>query len=207
MENCNNLFPLFYLGNIEYYAEIIKHQTVVFEQYENLPKQTYRSRCEILGPNGKLKLLLPVAKNGSQQLIKDAQLSTTDNWQKIHWKSLGAAYRSSPYFEYYENEFFPLYHTKHKSLFKFNLELHKIILKLLQSTTSFSLSEKYYADAQRDYRSFFNSKKESVNAKLKENTYIQVFNDRMPFQPNLSILDLLFNEGPNSLAYLKSIQL
>ncbi|MBL4652306.1 MAG: WbqC family protein [Flavobacteriales bacterium] len=204
MEN-NNLFPLFYLGNIEYYAEIAKHKAIVFEQHEHFPKQTYRSRCEILGPNGKLKLVLPLAKPNSRQVVKSVQLSTTDNWQKIHWKSLESAYRSSPYFEYYEHEFYPFFHTQQHSLFSFNLELHQLILQLLQIDIDYTLSTKYKPTLGKDYRTFFNSKKESANTKLKENTYIQVFNDRMEFQPNISVVDLLFNEGPNSLTYLRDI--
>jgi len=88
---------------------------------------------------------------------------------------------------------------------EFNLKLHKAIIQLLQVNSTFTLSEKYNPIDEKDYRRFFNSKKESLNTKLKENTYIQVFTDRMPFQPNLSIVDLLFNEGPNSLEYLSRI--
>ncbi|MBL4625268.1 MAG: WbqC family protein [Flavobacteriales bacterium] len=201
----NNLFPVFYLGSIAYYAELIKHETVVFEQFENFPKQTYRNRCEIVGANGIQKLLIPVLKAGSKQLMKNVKISETEDWQKIHWKSLEASYRASPYFEYYEDEFRSYYHKKYASLLEFNLELHKAIIQLLQVNSTFTLSEKYNPIDEKDYRRFFNSKKESLNTKLKENTYIQVFTDRMPFQPNLSIVDLLFNEGPNSLEYLSRI--
>jgi hypothetical protein len=201
----NNLFPLFYLGTIEYYAELIKHKSIVFEQFENFPKQTYRSRCEIAGPNGRQKLMLPVLKIRSTQLAKNAKISNTDDWQKIHWKSLEAAYRASPYFEYYENEFHPFYHEKYVSVFEFNLALHQVIIRLLQVENSYTLSTAYTAAEDTDYRDCFSCKKESPNTKLKDNSYIQVFTDRLPFLHNLSILDLLFNEGPNAVGYLKRI--
>ena len=199
----NTLFPLFYLGPIEYYAEIVKRDAIVFEQFENFPKQTYRNRCEIAGPNGKQNLLLPVLRGRSKQLAKDVLVSNTENWQKIHWKSLEAAYRASPYFEYYENEFYPYYHTEFISLQKFTLKLHETIIRLLKQNSSCVLSERYEPSNGLDYRSFFSTKTQTNKKYPEEKTYIQVFNDRMDFLPNLSIVDLLFNEGPNSLAYLR----
>ena len=201
----NNLFPLFYLGSIEYYSKLVEHGQIIFEQFENFPKQTYRNRCVIAGPNGKQNLLLPVLKGRTKQLVKDVRVSNTENWQKIHWKSLEAAYRSSPYFEYYENEFYPYYHTEFNSLQEFNLKLHETIIHLLQKNSSYSLSVRYEPVYGVDYRSFFSTKSQINNENLEEKKYIQVFSDRMDFLPNLSILDLLFNEGPNALAYLKLV--
>ncbi|MDA9563603.1 WbqC family protein [Flavobacteriales bacterium] len=201
----SNLFPIFYLGPIEYYAEIIKHEQIILEQYEHLPKQTYRNRTEILGPNGVLKLLVPIIKTRTRLAIKDEAIADTDNWQKTHWKSLEAAYRSSPYFEFYEQDFYKLYHTPTRFLTPFNLELHEVIMRLLGVTQITKLSASYTTAEGQDYRNYFSSKKEAENQKLKDNRYIQVFSDRMQFQPNLSIVDLLFNEGPNALAYLKEI--
>lgn len=201
----SNLFPIFYLGPIEYYSEIIKHDHIVLEQYEHLPKQTYRNRSEIMGPNGILKLLIPTVKCKTRQAIKDVKIADTDNWQKTHWKSLEASYRSSPYFEFYERELFDFYQNPVSSLLEFNLKLHEVIMRLLNVNQETELSGKYEESNGKDLRNFFSSKKESQNQKLKEHKYIQVFSDRMEFQPNLSIVDLLFNEGPNSLTYLKTI--
>lgn len=198
------VFPLFYLGPVSYYATLLQHKNVVFERHENFPKQTWRNRCEICGPNGRLKLIVPVLKTGERRTMASVEISHAENWQKLHWKSLESAYRSSAYFEFYESDFAPFYQNNHASLFQFNLELHLLICRLLGLDIGYQVTEKYAEiTLEKDFRGLFDAKRKSQNHQRSKGTYIQVFSDRMPFQVNLSIVDLIFNEGPNSLQYLK----
>jgi len=129
--------------------------------------------------------------------MKDVKISYAEDWQKDHWKSLEASYRRSPYFEYYEHLFFPFYKEKKETLLEFNLELHDTILKILSLELPYSQSEKY-SDYENDFRGHsFELKTEEIKQ------YTQVFNDRQEFAPNLSILDAIFNLGPQTTMLLK----
>ena len=133
------------------------------------------------------------------------KISYDDNWRKIHWKSLEAAYRSSPYFEFYEDDFYPFYHDKkYDYLIDLNWDLEQKIIELLNIDINRSKSTQYIENKQvvTDYRNAFSPKKET---QLKFNEYIQVFGDRNGFAPNMSILDILFNEGPNAINYIKEL--
>ena len=124
---------------------------------------------------------------------------------KMHWKSLESAYRSSPYFEYYEDDFYPFYHDKkYENLTEFNIDLNKKIIDLLGIETKIEISENYIEDVtpEQDFRNAFSPKKETA---LKFTPYIQVFGERNGFTSNMSIVDILFNEGPNSVNYIKSL--
>ncbi len=169
-------------------------------------KQTYRNRCYILSPNGVQKLSIPLITVKKQKTIKDIKISYDENWQKIHWKSFEAAYRSSPYFEFYEDHFFSFYHEKKPTfLVDINEQLEQKIIKLLGLSVTVNKTIEY-ADCKtvtNDYRTSFSPKKQTL---LAFKNYIQVFGDRNEFAPNLSILDLLFNEGPNAINYLNTIE-
>lgn len=200
-----NVFSSHYLAPLEYYFHLINNTTVVIDIYENYVKQTYRNRCSILSPNGAQNLTIPLVKARQRKRIKNMRISYDDNWRKIHWKSLEAAYRSSPYFEYYEDEFYPFYHgEKYESLIDFNWDLQQKIIELLNIDLAIEKSTEYVDDQSisADYRNSFSPNKE---AKLKFTPYIQVFGDRNGFISNLSILDLLFNEGPNTVNYIKGL--
>jgi len=127
--NQNILLPLVYAGNVFYYRQLKNNASVQFEVYEHYIKQTYRSRCSIYGANGKLDLIIPVEK-GKQghRPMKEVKISYTERWQRIHWKSLESAYRTSPYFEYYEHEIFPFYEKRTEYLVDFNQELNEKLL-------------------------------------------------------------------------------
>jgi hypothetical protein len=192
----NAIFPVFYAGNIAYYRALLQSD-VCFELFEHFPKQTFRSRMHIIGPNGLQLLTIPTVKTGDKRLTKDVQISYAENWQKDHWKSLEAAYRRSPYFEFYEHHFRPFYKEKKESLVEFNLALHETILKIISLGLPYSLSESY-TSYEEDFR--------SISFDLTENEtkpYTQVFNDRHAFEPNLSILDAIFNLGPQTTMLLK----
>ena len=199
------LFSSYYLAPIAYYYYLIKHNNIAEDVYENFVKQTYRNRFYILSPNGIQSLTIPLIKVKRKKPFKDVKIAYDENWQKIHWKSIESAYRSSPYFEYYEDEFQPLFEQKFDFLIDLNTKLQTKIIDIIGIETTISKSSSYIEniDDYIDYRTSLSPKNEITN--LNFPNYMQVFNDRLPFKPNLSILDLLFNEGPNSLNYIKSI--
>lgn len=203
----NSVFSSCYLPPINYFKPWILADECVIDAGEYFVKQTYRNRCTILGADGKLDLVVPIHKRNSKQLMKDVKLSNAENWQKVHWKSIEAAYRRSPYFEYYEDSFYPFYNKKEFAfLVDFNLELMNTICPLLKIPPRISLSQQYIELSNEiiDFRTEISPKNKRLN-EMEQPSYIQVFSDKLGFQKHLSIVDLLFNEGPNSLAYLQKL--
>ena len=197
------LIELQYLGPITYYSRLAEFGEVTLEAFENFKKSSYRNRCYIAGPNGRLRLSIPLI-NGKHQrrLYKEVQIAYDEDWQKNHWNSLCAAYRRSPYFEFYEDHFYPYYHKRYDNLFQFNLELMKVVVDLLELPISIALTQEYIADVSNnaiDERSVI--RPNAVNS-ADVIVYHQVFEDRTGFVPHASIVDLLFNEGPRSKDYL-----
>ena len=200
-----------YLGPIQYYIKLLEYPSILFEHYEHYKKQTYRNRCCIYGANGKLNLIIPIQHTGKRIIIKDVNISYETDWQKLHWRSIQTAYRSSPYFEYYEDELAPFFTKKYKLLIEFNEALQLQILEILglkirySHTTSY---EEHYTDltsnreGTTDYRTAMHAELHAPNPELLP--YSQVFQDKHGFIPNLSIIDLLFNLGPDSASYLRS---
>lgn len=193
--------PAFYLPPISYFKTLVQHRdkTLLIEKFEHFPKQTYRNRASILGANGKLNLYIPVQKsNQEHRPVKDVRINYDNDWQRLHWVTLQTAYRSSAYFEYYEDEFAPFYENKESFLLDFNLKLTEKIVSLLKSGLTFEFTESYLTDydAAQDFRENIHPKKEPLH---QVKPYHQVFSDRFEFMPDLSIVDLLFNRGPQSL--------
>ena len=200
------IFSSHYLAPIEYYFQLIDSTTISIDVYEHFVNQTYRNRCRVLSPNGVQNLTVPLVKARKRKLTKNVKIAYDENWQKMHWKSLEAAYRSSPYFEFYEDDFYPFYHDKkYEYLIDLNWNLEEKIISLLSLSISMNKTTEYIDDVpeEYDYRNSFSPKKE--NELLTFNKYIQVFGERNGFAPNMSIVDLLFNEGPNAINYLKEI--
>jgi hypothetical protein len=198
----NYLLPTAYLAPLSYYALIIKSPNSIIEQYEHFKKQTIRSRCSIYSSNGSLVLSVPkVRKSSSKTLIKDIQICYTEPWQKIHWNAIQSSYNSSPFFEYYMDEIFVIYNTKEKYLIDLNLKTHQLILKFLQIDSKINLSNNY--NSQTELEDFRDKKFQSINNPV----YDQVFSIKKGFTPNLSIIDLVFNLGPESNNYLEKIEL
>jgi hypothetical protein len=192
-----------YAGNLVYYSLIANSNKIILDVYENFNKQSYRNRCVIASPNGPLKLIIPIVRS-SKNIVKDVKIDNTQNWKKIHWKSLESSYRSSPYFEFYEDEFYSLYFkNKNDFLFDFNNKINLAILKCLGIETEIIISSSYVEkDLEiEDFRNIIPSKSK-VLEKFKEIKYNQVFQEKQSFLPNLSILDLLFNEGPLAKQFL-----
>lgn len=199
------LHPL-YFGSIAQFVAVANADSVVFENEDNYQKQTYRNRTHIYGANGKLVLTIPVKHSGiknGRQLYRDVRIENDFRWQDLHWKSLESAYRTSPFFEYYEDEFVSLFKKKKEFLLDFNYECMQAVLDCLQLELSYSKTETYTKEPEGilDLRNQAIAKKEKF---YNLESYIQVFAEKHGFIPNLSILDLIFNEGTNALTYLEN---
>lgn len=191
------ILPLSYLPPIAFYQLMLKHKKVVFDIHENFHKQFYFNRCVIYGANGALKLSVPIKKNHGRTALKDVTIFYEQNWRTIHWRSMEAAYRRSPFFEYYEEDFRNIYlREATEKLMDWNLKFFVLVNKLLDVQMDVSFTESYhkkYEDAS-DYRSLnIPSMKGSIE--LQPIKYQQVFQEKYGFIPNLSIVDLLFCEG------------
>ena len=195
-----------YFPSISHYIAMIKADSVTFEMEDNFQKQTNRNRMYIYSPNGIQLLNIPVKHAVEKhQKYKDVRIENDFGWQKNHFKSLEAAYRTSPFFEYFEDDFRPLFEKKHEFLMDLNLEVFQLVNDSLginiqpQKTTEFFHEVPDYTD----FRNLVNGKKDTTQ--LEE--YTQVFNEKHGFINNLSILDLLFNDGRYAVDYLKNQQL
>lgn len=190
-----------YLGNIDYYTIINQNPEIIIDVNEHFQKQSYRNRSIIHGANGALNLIVPLVKRGIRTKMKDVKIDNTQRWQNLHWRSIQSAYRSSPYFEYYEDEIVSFYEDKYDILIDFNEAIQNKMIELLDIDVEFKNSTSYEKVEENDYRTLIHPKKEATSHFVKEN-YTQVFSDRNGFISNLSILDLLFNEGPNAINFL-----
>ena len=198
------LLPIFYLPPISWFAVFLKVENeVVLEQFENFPKQTYRNRANIYGANGRLSLIIPTRHTG-KRAMKETEISHRENWQKLHWKSIKTAYQRSPYFEFYEEKIEKIFEFKTDSLIEFNLNALKIIQDILKTEKAYSLNNNYVKiPLEENYREKFSAKKET---EFEMEEYYQTFSDKLGFEKDLSILDLICNKGPETLTYLKNIQ-
>jgi hypothetical protein len=194
------IFPIFYLPPVTYFSALNMHNlNFIIEKNEHFPKQTFRNRASIASPNGVLDLIVPVVKGAKVHTpVKDVKISYDFKWQRLHWLSLEACYRSSAYFEYYEDEMAPFYEKKYNFLLDYNLDLLNWIFKQLKQIPIYTFTSEYDKEYTNDldYRTQLNNKK--YLSELPAKKYFQVFSDRNDFLPHLSIVDLLFNQGPQS---------
>lgn len=201
------IFPALYNGPINYYARLIRQPEIVLEQYDTYSKQTYRNRCIIMGPNGVVALSIPVKrKRGVKSLVRDIRIDHRSGWNKIHWRSLVASYASSPYFEYLKEEILPFYETRYEFLIDLNRELIERILGFMDLAVPVRCTESFQPiSSESDPRHYIHPKKDQAAADpdFMPLAYHQVFSDRLGFRPNLSILDLIFNLGPETKLYLQ----
>ena len=198
------LLPIFYLPPISWFAVFLKEEEeIVLEQYENFPKQTYRNRANIYGANGKLSLIIPISHSG-KRIMKQIEISHRENWKQNHWKSIKTAYQSSPYFEFYEDKLQKIFEFETESLIQFNLNTLKIIQDILKTEKAYSLNNEYAkVPSELNFRERFSAKKET---EFEMEEYYQTFSDKLGFEKDLSILDLICNKGPETLTYLKNIE-
>jgi len=203
------LFSIAYFAPVQYYWHWRRSEQPLMEACEHYIKQTWRNRCVIGTANGPMTLSLPVEGNAEKTSIRDMRLSDHGNWQHLHWNSIESAYNSSPFFEYYADDLRPFFKKKPGFLFDFNEEIREKICELLEIEITSENTTVYHPESKLpdfwdDLRTVIHPKKDwSVNDPMfKPEPYFQVFDRKFGFQPNLSILDLLFNMGPEAIFYL-----
>lgn len=200
--NRNIIIHPSYFPSISHFVAIAQADLVTFEMEDNYQKQTNRNRMYIYSPNGLQLLNIPIKHSKEvRQKIKDVQLETAFDWQKQHFKSLEAAYRTSPFFEYFEDAIRPVFEKQHTYLMDLNMETMAIVSQCLGLEFDYVETEEYFHEVvdTKDYRSLINGKKDTAVFE----SYTQVFGDKHGYLNNLSILDLLFNEGRYALDYLR----
>jgi len=191
-----------YFPSISHFVAIANADKVTFEMDDNFQKQTNRNRMFIYSPNGLQLLNIPIKHSKEvKQKTRDVKLETAFDWQKQHFKSLEAAYRTSPFFEYFEDELLPIFQKKHTFLMDLNMQTMELVSKCLRLDFPYDETTEYFHEItdKTDFRNLANGKKDIATF----DSYTQVFGDKHGFLNNLSILDLLFNEGRYALDYLK----
>ena len=196
-----------YFASIAQYAAILQADGISFEIHDHFLKQTYRTRCFIFAANGKLLLNVPVNKiKGQKTISAHTEISDAEDWQKLHFRSLQSAYQNSPFFEYYEHDLAEIYHTHFTSLGVLHKACHNFVMEALQEKANTKNTSDYIVKPNNltDLRNWIDAKKD-INISFPK--YIQMFDDKHGFIPNLSILDLLFMEGPSASIYLENLEL
>ncbi len=192
-----------YFPSISHFVAMVKADSITFEVEDNFQKQTNRNRMYIYSPNGIQLLNIPLKHNkeGNHQKFKDTKIEDAFDWQKQHFKSLEAAYRTSPFFEYFEDDIRPVFEKKHVYMMDLNFQILEILSGCLGIELSYNKTAEYFHEVQdmEDYRYLANGKKDVSQFE----PYTKVFEEKHGFINNLSILDLLFNEGRYALDYLK----
>lgn len=200
-----------YFGNIQYYSKIYSGEEVFIENHENYTKQSYRNRCDILSGNGVISLSIPIKKDAHRDKvpIKEVEIEYVMEWQKQHWRSIVSAYSSSPYFEFYDYLFEPLFTKREKYLIDHNNNCMDIVCSCIDKNINIGKTDEFIdassSDNIFDYRQSISPKAalQKEDPFFTNLEYYQVFAEKFPFKENLSILDLLFCEGNNTLSLLK----
>ncbi|MBQ7471760.1 MAG: WbqC family protein [Prevotella sp.] len=201
-----------YFGPVQWYQKLHRAETVYIERHESFIKQTYRNRCVIATANGTQALTVPVER-GETTLMKDIRISDHGNWRHLHWNALQSAYGESPFFEYYADDLLPFFERRWDFLFDFNLAITETMCELLdihpnvQLTTQFLPSSLFlhpssitlHPSSTQDLREAIRPKHPLPDDSFEPRPYYQVFRERHGFLPNLSVLDLLFNMGPEGI--------
>jgi len=214
MEPGNNhvLLSSAYLAPVQYFTKLIDYDEVWIELSEHFLKQSYRNRCTILTANGPQSLSVPVTEgSNSKRMIRDVAISYDHPWQKLHWKAIISAYNNAPFFEYYTDNFSPFYHEKKwQFLTDFNREIQSVVLEELNLKCDIRVTETFspptgIAAGTDDFRYSIHPKtsRQIIDDRFVPAVYMQVFQEKFGFTPNLSILDLLFNEGPMAADILR----
>ena len=194
-----------YLGPVQYYCKMCSYDRVMVEANEHYVKQTYRNRCMIVTANGLHALSVPVENPRADKcLIKDIRISDHGNWQHIHWNALVSAYGMSPYFEYYRDDFEPFYQRTYSFLFDWNEQLCATVCELLDIQPSVSFTDEYLADVPNDFRETIRPRRPDIDPLFHPQPYYQVFGEKYGFLANVSIVDLLFNMGPEGVMVLQA---
>ena len=198
-----------YLPNIQYIRAIAHNSQTTIESYENFPKQSFRNRCHIYTAAGAASLSIPIVKVNSKHLTRDTKISYNEHWQSHHWHAIVSAYNSSPYFEYFKDDFEPFYRNRYEFLMDYNNNLNSLIFRILNIKTEIKFTDNYIEQGDPLYHDLRNEihpkKRQTIGENYYDETpYPQVFDSKHGFIPNLSIIDLIFNMGYEASEYLKN---
>lgn len=198
------LFSTAYFPSISYMARFLVENEPLIEVFETYRKQTYRNRCRVMTANGVESLSVPVVKvHGNHTMTKDIVISPVEPWQHIHSRCLESAYKAAPYFDHYYDYLRPIFEGHFERLIDLNDAALQAVLRMLKVKKEIVHTTDYVREAENDLREAFTPKKAIENNSFPE--YYQVFGTKFPFAEDLSVLDLVFNEGPEATNYLKQI--
>lgn len=189
-----------YLPSINYFSLLLKEDVLVMEKHEHFVKQTHRNKCVIATPQGPLHLSIPLINEGNKTSIANKKIAYTENWQIKHWRAIESSYNKSAYFEYFEEELKTILLKKHEFLFELNLELIQHLLHILRLKREIIFTTEYQVSGD-----FVDLRDEAILDKMNFPPYYQVFKDKTGFLPNMSVLDLIFNEGLKAKDYLNRL--
>ena len=214
-----------YFGPVQWYQKLNRYDECLIERYESFIKQTYRNRMTIATTNGPLSLTIPT-NHDTSMAMKDIRISDHANWRHVHWNALLSAYGESPFFEYYQDDIRPFYEKKYDFLFDFNMETTMKMIELLDIRPHIKVTDEYFPkksqlseerstkseelnglsgvkdDEIMDFRDAIRPKKPLPDPEFIPERYYQVYEQKHGFLPNMSILDLLFNEGNEAIFHL-----
>ena len=202
------LLSSLYLAPVQYYSKLFRADKGIIEIHDNYQKQSYRNRCIIAAANGAMPLSVPIEKSETLKCkMKDIRIADHGNWQHLHWNAIISAYNSSPYFDYYRDDFSLFYEKKIDFLFDLNEQLRSLICQLLQIDIPVAYStefEEETAEGVVDLRETIHPKRnwQETDSDFKAKPYYQVFAEKNGFIANASIIDLLFNKGNESRLFL-----
>lgn len=192
-----------YFAPIQWYQKVWRFERCIVEQHDHFVKQTYRNRCLIATTQGVQALIVPTEKaTTDKQLMCDVRISSHGKWQQEHWNALLSAYGESAFYDYYIDDLRPFFEQQWDFLLDFNMAINETLCRLLDIDANISLSEQYTQEATHDFRDAIRPKHPLTDDDFKPKKYYQVYQKKHGFIENLSILDLLFNMGPESIFYL-----
>lgn len=193
-----------YFGPIQYYSKLFRYDEIGMERYDNYVKQTFRNRCVIMTTNGPQSLTIPIEGfDGSKCLMRDIRISDHGNWRHLHLNALESAYGVSPYYEFYIDEIRPFFQRHWDYLYDFNLEICMKMCDLIDIRPNIVSTNEYVkSDEVDDFRDSIRPKHPLLDTSFISRPYYQVYQQKHGFVENLSILDLLFNMGPEGIFYL-----
>lgn len=191
-----------YFGPVQWYQKLRRYDQCLIEQYDSYQKQTFRNRCVIATANGMQALTVPVKHGEEKILLKDLRISDHNQWRRVHWNALQSAYSESPFFDYYVDDIRPFFEQKYEFLIDFNETIRQKICELIDFQPKVTYTTNFLNDHDADFREVISAKHPLPDPDFQPKRYWQVFQHKHGFLPNLSILDLLFCMGPESIFYL-----